>query len=140
MQAGGGIDNHLLLWDLTPLGLTGKVYDKVCEMCHITLNKTAIFGDNGTPAMRTRGCIESDFETIVDFLRKAAHITSALQRKFGKPHKELCYEMHASSYHRYIAAAQQGAKTNHRSIVYAVNEAYSAVKENMARGNQVKRA
>ncbi|KAJ0232765.1 Serine hydroxymethyltransferase 7 [Hirschfeldia incana] len=94
----GGTDNHLLLWDLTPLGLTGKVYEKVCEMCHITLNKTAIFGDNGTispggvrigtPAMTTRGCIESDFETIADFLMKAAQITSALQREHGKSHKE----------------------------------------------------
>lgn len=25
----------------------GKNYEKVCEMCHITLNKSAIFGDNG---------------------------------------------------------------------------------------------
>ncbi|AEE31862.1 Serine hydroxymethyltransferase 7 [Arabidopsis thaliana] len=94
----GGTDNHLLLWDLTPMGLTGKVYEKVCEMCHITLNKTAIFGDNGTispggvrigtPAMTTRGCIESDFETMADFLIKAAQITSALQREHGKSHKE----------------------------------------------------
>ncbi|KAK8572368.1 hypothetical protein V6N12_028423 [Hibiscus sabdariffa] len=44
----GGTDNHLLLWDLTTLELTGKCYEKVCEMCHITLNKTAIFGDNGS--------------------------------------------------------------------------------------------
>ncbi|CAN8288728.1 unnamed protein product [Cochlearia groenlandica] len=94
----GGTDNHLLLWDLTALGLTGKVYEKVCEMCHITLNKTAIFGDNGTispggvrigtPAMTTRGCIESDFEKIADFLVRVAQITSALQREHGKSHKE----------------------------------------------------
>ncbi|KAG4968436.1 hypothetical protein JHK87_034087 [Glycine soja] len=44
----GGTDNHLILWDLRPLGLTGKFYEKVCETCHITLNKIAIFGDNGT--------------------------------------------------------------------------------------------
>jgi len=25
----------------------GKFYEKVCEACHITLNKIAIFGDNG---------------------------------------------------------------------------------------------
>ncbi|XVE60409.1 hypothetical protein DITRI_Ditri05aG0126200 [Diplodiscus trichospermus] len=43
----GGTDNHLLLWDLTTLGLTGKCYEKVCEMCHISLNKTGIFADNG---------------------------------------------------------------------------------------------
>lgn len=27
---------------------TGKYYEKVCEACHITLNKIAIFDDNGT--------------------------------------------------------------------------------------------
>ena len=27
--------------------LVGKFYEKVCEACHITLNKIVIFGDNG---------------------------------------------------------------------------------------------
>lgn len=26
----------------------GKNFEKVCEMCHITVNKTPIFGDNGS--------------------------------------------------------------------------------------------
>ncbi|KAL6177015.1 hypothetical protein ACLB2K_053647 [Fragaria x ananassa] len=95
----GGTDNHLLLWDLTALGITGKNYEKVCEICHITLNKSAIFGDNGafspggvrigTPAMTTRGCVESDFETIADFLLRAAQITVSVQREHGKYQKEL---------------------------------------------------
>ncbi|GAB2283526.1 Serine hydroxymethyltransferase 7 [Dionaea muscipula] len=59
----GGTDNHLLLWDLRPLGLTG------------------------TPAMTTRGCVEADFETIADFLLRAAQITSAMQREHGKLQK-----------------------------------------------------
>ncbi|KAK9028438.1 hypothetical protein V6N11_025600 [Hibiscus sabdariffa] len=94
----GGTDNHLLLWDVTTLGLTGKCFEKVCEMCQITLNKTAIFGDNGaislggvrigTPAMTSRGCSESDFETIADFLYRAAQITSAVQRDQGKLQKQ----------------------------------------------------
>ncbi|KAL6179550.1 hypothetical protein ACLB2K_051064 [Fragaria x ananassa] len=94
----GGTDNHLLLWDLTALGITGKNYEKVCEICHITLNKSAIFGDNGafspggvrigTPAMTTRGCVESDFETIADFLLRAAQITVSVQREHGKYQKE----------------------------------------------------
>lgn len=33
---------------LNIFGLVGKFYEKVCEACHITLNKIAIFGDNGT--------------------------------------------------------------------------------------------
>lgn len=93
----GGTDNHLLLWDLRTLGLTGKNYEKVCEMCHITLNKIAIFGDNGTitpggvrigtPAMTSRGCLEADFETIADFLLRAAQIASVVQREHGKMQK-----------------------------------------------------
>ncbi|KAI3439328.1 Serine hydroxymethyltransferase [Psidium guajava] len=93
----GGTDNHLLLWDLRPLGLTGGNYEKVCEMCHITLNKIPIFDDNGTitpggvrigtPAMTTRGCLESDFEIIADHLLKAAQITSTIQRGHGKLQK-----------------------------------------------------
>ncbi|KAK6945626.1 Serine hydroxymethyltransferase-like domain [Dillenia turbinata] len=95
----GGTDNHLLLWDLRNLGLTGKLFEKVCEMCHITLNKVAIFDDNGTitpggvrigtPAMTSRGCLEADFETIADFLLRAAHIASSLQREHGKFQKVL---------------------------------------------------
>lgn len=27
--------------------LSGKNYEKVCEMCHISVNKAAIFGENG---------------------------------------------------------------------------------------------
>ncbi|RID51606.1 hypothetical protein BRARA_H02257 [Brassica rapa] len=94
----GGTDNHLLLWDLTPLGLTGKVYEKVCEMCHITVNKVAIFSENGvispggvrigSPAMTSRGCLEQDFETMAEFLYRAAQIASAALREHGKLQKE----------------------------------------------------
>ncbi|KAG2291997.1 hypothetical protein Bca52824_038666 [Brassica carinata] len=42
----------------------------------------------GTPATTTQGRIESDFETIAEFLMKAAHITSAFRKKHGKPHKK----------------------------------------------------
>ncbi|KAK9750202.1 hypothetical protein RND81_02G180100 [Saponaria officinalis] len=93
----GGTDNHLLLWDLRPLGLTGKNFEKVCETCHMTLNKVALFGDNGaitpggvrigTPAMTSRGCVEADFEVIADFLIRAAQITSLIQREHGKLQK-----------------------------------------------------
>lgn len=94
----GGTDNHLLLWDLTALGLAGKNYEKVCELCHITLNKCAIFGDAGavspggvrigTPAMTSRGCLEADFETIADFLIRAAQITCIVHKEHGKLAKD----------------------------------------------------
>merc|ERR550537_561923 len=43
--ASGGTDNHLLLWDLRPHGLTGGKVEKVCDMCSITLNKNCVAGD-----------------------------------------------------------------------------------------------
>ena len=37
----GGTDNHLVLWDLRPEGITGSKMEKACDLCHITLNKNA---------------------------------------------------------------------------------------------------
>lgn len=90
----GGTDNHMLLWDLRNFGLNGKNFEKVCELCHITLNKVTIFDDNGnitpggvrigTPAMTSRGCLESDFDTMAEFLLRAVQIASSIQREQRK--------------------------------------------------------
>merc|ERR1712157_299391 len=32
----GGTDNHLVLWDLRPCGISGNKMERVCELCHIT--------------------------------------------------------------------------------------------------------
>lgn len=90
----GGTDNHLVLWDLRTFGLTGKNFEKVCELCHISINKTPIYGDNGsispggvrigTPAMTTRGCLEEDFEVIADFLIRATQIAGNVLKEHGK--------------------------------------------------------
>jgi glycine hydroxymethyltransferase len=62
----GGTDNHLLLVDVTPLGVTGKEAEHVLDGIGITVNKNAIPFDPlppntssgirvGTPATTTRG-------------------------------------------------------------------------------------
>ncbi|MCL2324209.1 MAG: serine hydroxymethyltransferase [Actinomycetia bacterium] len=62
----GGTDNHLLLVDLRPAGITGKEAQNLLEELGITTNKNAIPGDPespfvtsgvrvGTPAITTRG-------------------------------------------------------------------------------------
>lgn len=33
-----GTDNHLVLWDLRPLGLTGSKLEKICDLLGITIN------------------------------------------------------------------------------------------------------
>jgi len=89
-----GTENHLVLWDLRPLGLTGGKVEKVCDLAHITLNKNAVFGDRnaqspggvrvGTPAMTSRGCLEADFVQIANFLERAVNIALEVQETSGK--------------------------------------------------------
>ncbi|CAN4107176.1 unnamed protein product [Withania somnifera] len=90
----GGTENHLVLWDLRPLGLTGNKVEKLCDLCNITVNKNAVFGDSsalapggvriGTPAMTSRGLVEKDFEQIAEFLHRAVTITLNIQKEYGK--------------------------------------------------------
>jgi glycine hydroxymethyltransferase len=78
----GGTDNHLMLVDLTPKDITGKVAEKVLGIAGITVNKNGIPYDTqkpfvtsgiriGTPAITTRGMKEQEMEQIVDFIDRA---------------------------------------------------------------------
>jgi glycine hydroxymethyltransferase len=62
----GGTDNHLMLVDVTPLGIGGKIATETLEKCGITVNMNMIPFDTrkpmdpsgvriGTPALTTRG-------------------------------------------------------------------------------------
>merc|ERR1712216_67152 len=89
-----GTENHLMLWDLRPLGLTGSKMEKVFEGMHITLNKNAVHGDVsamtpggvriGAPAMTSRGLKEADFVQIGEFLHRGLQFALAVQEKSGK--------------------------------------------------------
>lgn len=83
----GGSDNHLLLIDVTPLGLSGGQAEKLLDSVGITLNKNMIPDDPrkpmdpsgirlGTPALTTRGFTEQDMEivgkTILEVLKNPA--------------------------------------------------------------------
>lgn len=87
--ATGGTDNHLLLWNVRELGLTGSKVEKVLEMASITTNKNSIPGDTsalnpggvrlGTPALTTRGLKENDFDRVADFLHRGCQIAIRAQ-------------------------------------------------------------
>jgi len=89
-----GTDNHLILWDLRPHGLTGGKVEKVCEAASISLNRNTVHGDVsalspggvriGSPAMTTRGCTVEDFQTIGGFLDRCCQIALAVQKEKGK--------------------------------------------------------
>lgn len=72
-----GTDNHLMLVDLTPFGLTGKAVEKLLDEAHITANKNTIPNDPqspfvtsgvrlGTPAATSRGLKEDDFDQVAE--------------------------------------------------------------------------
>merc|ERR1712038_358861 len=96
--ASDGTDNHLVLWDLRPHGLTGSKVEKVCEVCSISLNRNAVHGDAsalspggvriGAPAMTTRGCTTEDFKTIGHFLDRCCQIAIKIQKEKGKKLKD----------------------------------------------------
>ncbi len=78
----GGTDNHLMLIDLRPKGLTGKIAENTLIQADITINKNMVpFDDKspfvtsgmrvGTAAMTTRGMKESEMGIIVDLIDKA---------------------------------------------------------------------
>lgn len=91
--ATGGSDNHLLLMDLRPQGVTGNKVQTVCDAVGITLNKNSIYGDKsaispggirlGTPALTSRGMVEADFRTVAGFLHRAIQISIDINRPFA---------------------------------------------------------
>jgi glycine hydroxymethyltransferase len=77
----GGTDNHLILADVTPLGLGGKEAQNLLDSVGITLNMNMIPDDTrspfdpsgirlGTPAMTTRGFTEQDFAEVGELIVK----------------------------------------------------------------------
>ena len=75
----GGTDNHLMLVDVTPLGLGGKLAEEALDRCGITCNKNMIPYDErkpmdpsgirlGTPALTTRGMGVDEMEQVATWI------------------------------------------------------------------------
>jgi glycine hydroxymethyltransferase len=78
----GGTDNHLMLVDVTPLGVTGKEAEHLLDEIGITVNKNAIpFDKNppntasgirvGTPATTSRGFREAEMKQLGEIIVSA---------------------------------------------------------------------
>lgn len=79
----GGTDNHLMLLDLRPFGVTGKDYEIRLDEVHITANKNAIPFDPqppmvtsglrvGTPAVTSRGFGKAEMKLIANWMKLIA--------------------------------------------------------------------
>lgn len=105
--ASGGTENHLVLWDLKPQGITGSKYEKACDAVCITLNKNCVPGDRsavtpggvriGAPALTTRMMVESDFEQIADFLHEILEVSLKIQEKSGPKLKDFAAELEGNA-------------------------------------------
>ncbi len=79
----GGTDNHLMLVDLRSFELTGKEFEHKLDEVYITANKNTIPNDPqspfvtsglrlGSPAVTSRGLVESDMDMIADCIHRVA--------------------------------------------------------------------
>jgi glycine hydroxymethyltransferase len=99
----GGTDNHLMLMDVTTLGLGGKQAEAALGACGMTVNKNMIPYDErkpmdpsgvriGTPALTTRGMGKTEMRRIAAFILTAlkAPTDTDLQRRLREEIFDLC--------------------------------------------------
>ncbi|MFI5397405.1 MAG: serine hydroxymethyltransferase [Candidatus Binatia bacterium] len=88
----GGTDNHLMLVDLRPLNLTGKVAANLLEEAGIVVNKNTVPYDPeppaicsgirlGTPALSTRGMGGTEMEQVAAWISDVLHRPDDVPRR-----------------------------------------------------------
>ena len=96
----GGTDNHLMLVDLSPYGLTGKAVEKLLDSVNITSNKNTIPNDPkspfvtsgirlGTPAITSRGFGQEDMDKTAECIAKMIKEGEAASEEVRRMVKEL---------------------------------------------------
>lgn len=89
----GGTDNHLLLIDLRPAGITGKLAEEILDSVGISANRNGIPFDPlppqsssglrlGTPAVTTRGFEAQEMRQIASLIHKV--LTNPGDEKVGR--------------------------------------------------------
>ena len=80
----GGTDNHIVLIDVSPLGITGRQAEQILEDCGIVVNRNSLPNDPngawytsgirlGTPALTTGGMKEEDMVAIGHLISRGLH-------------------------------------------------------------------
>lgn len=98
----GGTDNHIVLIDVSPLGLTGRQAEQILEECGIIANRNSLPNDPngtwytsgirlGTPALTTCGMKELEMERIGGFISKILKNAKPTTTKKGVLSKAKAY-------------------------------------------------
>ena len=97
----GGTDTHLMLADLQKFNITGKAFEKQLDEVYITTNKNTVPNDPqspfvtsglriGTPAVTTRGLLESDMAAIAECIFLTAKDFEGNKAKVQSMVTQLC--------------------------------------------------
>ncbi|XP_077288819.1 serine hydroxymethyl transferase isoform X2 [Arctopsyche grandis] len=88
-----GTDVHLVLVDLRSKSITGARAERILEVVSIACNKNTVPGDKsalnpsgirlGTPALTTRGLVETDIDRVVEFIDSALKLSSDIVNRSG---------------------------------------------------------
>jgi glycine hydroxymethyltransferase len=108
----GGTDNHLMLVDVTAIGLGGKAAETALEGCGITVNMNMIPFDTrkpldpsgiriGTPALTTRGMRSDQMKQIGQWILRALRSPEdrRLHESIRGEVRELCRHFPAPAAH-----------------------------------------
>jgi glycine hydroxymethyltransferase len=89
-----GTENHLLLLDLRPLGLTGSKAEKILDAIQISVNKNTVHGDKsavtpggirlGTAALTSRGFQPDDIRQVAHLIHESLQLALSIQNSCGK--------------------------------------------------------
>ena len=84
-----GTDNHIVLVNLKNKGITGSKFEKIAELCNVSVNKNTVATDKsalnpsgvrlGTSAMTSRGFKEEDFKYVADILNDITNLVIQIQ-------------------------------------------------------------
>jgi glycine hydroxymethyltransferase len=109
----GGTDNHLILVNLKNKGITGNQFEKIAEMCNVSVNKNTIFTDKsafnpsgiriGSPAMTTRGFKEDDFIFVAEIINEITNLCILIKDSGEKDCKIDVFLKNATNFTEYIA-------------------------------------
>lgn len=91
--ATGGTDVHLVLVDLRSVQITGARAEYILEEISIACNKNTVPGDKsalnpsgirlGTPALTTRGLVESNMDDVVSFIDRGLKLSKEIAAVSG---------------------------------------------------------
>jgi len=115
----GGTSNHLVLWDLRSLGISGSKMEKALEAVDVSVNKNSVPGDTsaitpggirlGTPAMTTRGMGQAEMRNIASLLHQVVQAIKKMDSKSGKL-ADFVVELKADKDHAFADIKQQVQK------------------------------